>query len=111
MNDLLETITDRYRPLTSFSQKLRFLIDIQISVFDRFHERLHGSLEAYLTMTSTIGRRVQGISQEEQASLQGIGGLDRLCRVYGSAHYLERAMRDWSDDIVRSSPFLPYLFS
>ncbi|KAJ9647125.1 hypothetical protein H2199_002111 [Coniosporium tulheliwenetii] len=103
VNDLLETITDRYRPLSSFSQKLRFLIDIQISIFDRFHERLHSGLEAYLTLTSAIGRRVQGISQEELASLQGIAGLDRLCRVYGSAEYLEKAMRDWSDDIVSIS--------
>ncbi|KAF2142191.1 uncharacterized protein K452DRAFT_227484 [Aplosporella prunicola CBS 121167] len=99
VNDLLETITDRYRPLSSFSQKLSFLIDVQISIFDRFHERLHSSLEAYLTMTSSVGRAVQGISREEQASLQGVAGLDRLCRVYGSADYLERAMRDWSDDL------------
>ncbi|KAL1394155.1 TIP-1 family-domain-containing protein [Phyllosticta capitalensis] len=99
VNDLLETITDRYRPLSSFSQKLTFLIDIQISIFDRFHERLRSSLEAFLTMTSSVGRAVQGISREEQAQLQGIAGLDRLCRVYGSADYLERAMRDWSDDV------------
>ncbi|EKG17030.1 RINT-1/TIP-1 domain-containing protein [Macrophomina phaseolina MS6] len=99
VNDLLETITDRYRPLSSFSQKLSFLIDVQISIFDRFHERLHSSLEAYLTMTSSVGRAVQGISREEQANLQGVAGLDRLCRVFGSADYLERAMRDWSDDV------------
>ncbi|KAF2087230.1 RINT-1 family protein [Saccharata proteae CBS 121410] len=99
VNDLLETITDRYRPLSSFSQKLTFLIDIQISIFDRFHERLHSALEAYLTMTSSVGRAVQGISREEQAKLQGVEGLDRLCRVFGSADYLERAMRDWSDDV------------
>ncbi|KAK4997695.1 hypothetical protein LTR66_002925 [Elasticomyces elasticus] len=99
VNDLLETITDRYRPLESFSQKLRFLIDIQISIFDLFHTRLHESLQAYLTMTSSIARTVQGISKEEQADLQGVKGLDRLCRVFGSAEYLERAMRDWSDDV------------
>ncbi|KAK7546714.1 TIP-1 family-domain-containing protein [Phyllosticta citricarpa] len=99
VNDLLETITDRYKPLSSFSQKLTFLIDIQISIFDRFHERLRSSLEAFLTMTSSVGRAVQGISREEQTQLQGIAGLDRLCRVYGSADYLERAMRDWSDDV------------
>ena len=48
VNDLLETITERYRPLSSFSQKLRFLIDIQITIFDQFHERLNSSLEAIL---------------------------------------------------------------
>lgn len=99
VNDLLETVTDRYRPLASFSQKLRFLIDIQIAIFDQFHARLHSSLEAYITMTSTLARTVHGISKEDQAQLQGVKGLDRLCRVFGSADYLERAMRDWSDDI------------
>lgn len=99
VNDLLETVTDRYRPLASFSQKLRFLIDIQIAIFDQFHARLHSSLEAYITMTSTLARTVHGISREDQAELQGVKGLDRLCRVFGSADYLERAMRDWSDDI------------
>lgn len=91
--------TDRYQPLSSFSQKLRFLIDIQIAIFDKFHSRLHSSLEAYLTLTSTIARTVQGVSKEEQAEVDGLGGIERLCRVYGSAEYLEKKMRDWSDDV------------
>ena len=99
VNDLLETITDRYRPLSSFTQKLRFLIDIQIAIFDKFHSRLHGSLEAYLSLTSSIARTVQGVSKEEQAELEGVGALERLCRVYGSAEYLEKKMLDWSDDV------------
>lgn len=99
VNDLLETITERYRPLSSFSQKLRFLIDIQITIFDKFHERLHSGLEAYLAMTSTIGRTVQGASADDQASLEGVAGLERLCRVFGSAEYLEKKMQDWSDDV------------
>ena len=99
VNDLLETITDRYKPLKSFSQKLRFLIDIQITIFDRFHTRFHDSLEAYLARTSSIARTVQGVSRETQAELQGLGGLERLCRIYGSAEYLEKKMRDWSDDV------------
>lgn len=117
VNDLLETITggtatpnpdtsqlisiaDRYRPLTSFTQKLRFLIDIQIAIFDKLHERLAGNLEAYLTMTTSLGRAVGGVSKEEQDRLLGVEGLERLCKTYGSADYLERAMRDWSDDVV-----------
>ncbi|KAI7238700.1 hypothetical protein KC330_g2367 [Hortaea werneckii] len=99
VNDLLETVTDRYKLLSSFSQKLRFLIDVQIAIFDMFHQRLHSSLEAYLAMTSSVGRTMHGLSREEQAELQGVKGLDRLCRVFGSAEYLERALRDWSDDI------------
>ena len=92
-------LTDRYRPLTSFSQKVRFLIDIQITIFDKFRDRLHASLVTYLTMTSSIARTVQGVTKEEQARLQGLGGLESLCRVYGSAEYLEKKMQDWNDDV------------
>ena len=96
MNDLLETITERYQPLSSFSQKLRFLIDIQITIFDQFHERLHSALEAYLAMTSAIGRTVQGA---DAASIEGVAGLERLSRVFGSAEYLEKKMEDWSNEV------------
>ena len=99
VNDLVDTVTDRYRTLASFSSKLRFLMDIQIAIFDQFLGRLRASLEAYITMTSSIGRRMQGVSKEEQTELHGVKGLDHICRVFGSADYLERAMRDWSDDV------------
>ncbi|KAL8940207.1 MAG: hypothetical protein Q9211_002379 [Gyalolechia sp. 1 TL-2023] len=101
VNDLLETITDRYRPLPSFSQKLRFLIDIQIAIFDLFHARLAASLEAYLTLTSSLSRTVHGVSRDKstQPDLSGLAGMERLMRVYGSAEYLEKKMRDWSDDV------------
>ena len=99
VNDLLETVTERYRPLPSFQHKLRFLVDIQITIFDKFHDALHSSLEAYLAMTSSIARTVQGISKEEQEKVRGVGGLERLGRVYGSAEYLERKLRDWNDNV------------
>lgn len=88
VNDLLETITDRYRRLASFNHKLRFLVDIQISIFDSYHHRLHESLEKYRLRT--------GATAEE---LKGLKGLDHLCRMFGSASYLGKAMRDWSDDV------------
>ncbi|KAL8674747.1 MAG: hypothetical protein Q9168_000831 [Polycauliona sp. 1 TL-2023] len=102
VNDLLETITDRYRPLPSFSQKLRFLIDIQIAIFDSFHIRLVGFLDEYLMDTSSLFSTVQGVSSsgnKQKQSTEGLLGLERLIRVYGSAEYLEKKMRDWSDDV------------
>ena len=86
--------------MTSFTQKLKFLIDIQITIFDKLEERLRGNLEAYLTLTTSLGRAMGGVSKEEQDRLLGVEGLERLCKTYGSADYLERAMRDWSDDVV-----------
>ena len=99
LHDLLCTTVSTYRPLPSFSQKLRFLIDIHIDLLDRFHERLRSSLEAFMAMTSSIGRTVQGVSAADVANIQGVSGLERLCRIYGAADFLERAMRDWSDDV------------
>jgi hypothetical protein len=117
--DLLETITgkeaplatkpyanlqaDIYRSLTSCSQKLQFLIGIQIEIFDKLKERLEDNLAAYLTMTTSFGRAVGGVTKEEQEKLLGLEGLERLCKTYGSADYLEKAMRDWSDDVVSLS--------
>jgi hypothetical protein len=99
VNDLLETITERYRNLSDFSQKVKFLIDIQIEIFDMYYRRLNDSLSAYLTATSSLVRTMHSISKEDQSEVQGVKGLDRLCRILGSADYLERAMRDWSDDV------------
>jgi hypothetical protein len=103
---LLIRIVDRYKPLTSFSQRLTFLIDIQIAIFDKYHEKLLSNLEAYLTMTTALGRAMGGVTKEEQERLLGVEGLERLCKTYGSADYLEKAMRDWSDDVVGSHRIL-----
>lgn len=78
-------------------------MEIQIAIFDKLHERLQANLEAYLTMTTSFGRAVGGVTKEEQEKLLGVEGLERLCKTYGSADYLERAMRDWSDDVVSTN--------
>ncbi|KAJ9661916.1 hypothetical protein H2198_001668 [Neophaeococcomyces mojaviensis] len=96
VNDLLETITDRYRQLSSFTQKLRFLMDIQLSIFDDYHNHLYGVLQAYLVGSHTAGRYLQGQSAEDA---MGLRGLETLAKVFGSAEYLERKMGDWSDDV------------
>ncbi|KIW70165.1 hypothetical protein, variant 2 [Phialophora macrospora] len=96
VNDLLETITDRYRGLSSFSQKMNFLLEIQLSVFDDYHNHLHGALQAYLVSSHTAGRLLQGQSESEAF---GLKGLESLVKVFGSAEFLERKMSDWSDDV------------
>ncbi|EXJ61845.1 hypothetical protein A1O7_02275 [Cladophialophora yegresii CBS 114405] len=96
VNDLLETITDRYRSLSSFSQKMKFLLEIQLSIFDDYHNHLHGALQAYLVSSHTAGRLLQGQSEAEAF---GLKGLESLAKVFGSAEFLERKMSDWSDDV------------
>jgi hypothetical protein len=99
VNDLLETITERYKSLSSFSQKFRFVMDIQIEIFDRVYRLINESLQTFITNNTAVGRAVNGITKAQQAEYAGVKGMDRLCRVFGSAEYLEKAMRDWSDDV------------
>ena len=98
VNDLLETVTDRYRHLTSFSYKIKFLVDIQLDIFDDYHARLHDALQAWIMTSHTAGRLVQGQNMADQGSFS-LQGIESLCRVFGSADYLERKMSDWSDDV------------
>ncbi len=109
VTDLLGNVTKLYQPLRRFSWKLRFLIDIQLAILDRYHNRLRDSLDAYLAITSTVGRTLHGVTRERQAALEGTGGLESLCKVYGSADHIISTLHDWSNDLVSYliSVFLP----
>lgn len=96
VNDLLETITDRYRGLSSFSYKMKFLLEIQLSIFDDYHNYLHDALQAYIAVSHTAGRLLQGQSETDTF---GLKGLESLVKIFGSSEYLERKMSDWSDDL------------
>ena len=101
VNDLLETVTDRYRSLSSFSQKLRFLIDIQLEIFDRYHQRIHEALQAYLVRIHRLGLILQGSAgkSDTEDDSSGTKAVESLCKIFGSAEYIERKMSDWSDDV------------
>ena len=101
VNDLVESVTDRYRSLTSFSQKLKFLIDIQLAIFDDYYQHLRESFQSYQVNSTIAGKFVQNPSLKEDPStdVSGIRGLQTLSKVFGSAEYLEKKMLDWSDDV------------
>ena len=102
INDLLEAVTEIYRPLTDFSQRLEFFIKIQLDIFDAYHRRLSDALQAYNISTSAVARRIHGSTAQKRDSkedLKGMSALESLMRVYGSAEFLESKMADWSDDV------------
>ncbi|KAK4032279.1 RINT1-like protein [Parachaetomium inaequale] len=97
VTDLLRSVTAQYERVRRFSHKLRFLIDIQLTILDEYHDHLRGTLEAYLSITSTVGRAF-GVTKEQLAALEGTGALETLCRVYGSADQIVNTLRDWSNE-------------
>ena len=97
VKDLVESITDRYRPLPSFHQQVRFLLDIQIDILASYHRRISGSIDAFETLGSSLVRAVPGVHQAEGRAMVGVEGLKRLCRQYSSSAFIARACKEWGD--------------
>ncbi|KAH7157120.1 TIP-1 family-domain-containing protein [Dactylonectria macrodidyma] len=97
---LLRSITGQYARVRNFKYKIRFLIDIQLAILDSFHDRLRGSLEAYQSLTSTLGRTLHGVTKEDLAALEGTGAFETLVKVIGSADHVVNTLRDWSNEEV-----------
>lgn len=102
VTDLLRTVTSQYERVRRFTHKLRFLIDIQLEILDEYHDRLKDSLDAYYTITSTIGRTLHGVTREQTAALEGTGAFETLCKVLGSADHIVTTLKDWSNEEVSS---------
>lgn len=105
VTDLLRSVTSQYERVRRFSHRLRFLIDIQLAILDEFHDYLRDSLEAYMALTSTFARTLQGATKEQLAALEGTGALEVLCKVYGGADHVVNALEDWSNEEVSSAVF------
>ncbi|PHH89984.1 hypothetical protein CDD83_4812 [Cordyceps sp. RAO-2017] len=96
--DLLRAVTAKYERLRKLKHKTRFLTDIQLDILDAYHDRLRGSLEAYQSITSTLGRTLHGATREQLAALEGTGALETLCKVIGSADRVASTLSEWSDE-------------
>ncbi|KAN0101854.1 RINT-1 family protein-like protein [Hyaloscypha variabilis] len=98
VTDLILTVTLQYNKLRRFSHKFRFLVGIQAEILDQYLGRLKDSLDVYQTMTSTVGRTLHGVTKEQSAALEGIRGLESLCKVFGSAEHLISMLNEWSNE-------------
>lgn len=104
ITDLLSSVTTQYNRLRKVKHKIRYLINIQLDILEEYDSRLRGSLEAYQSITSTIGRTLHGASKEQLAALEGTGALETLCKVCGSADHVVSTLNDWSNEEVSLGP-------
>jgi hypothetical protein len=105
VTDLLFNITKSYNQVRRFRNKMYFLIDIQAEILDQYLGRLSDSLDVYQTITSPLGRRLHGITREKQAEVEGIRGLESLCKVFGSAEHIILSLKEWSNEEVSCLPY------
>lgn len=100
VTDLLKAITTQYKDLRKVSHKLRFFLNTQIAVLDKYQIRLSESLDAYISLTSTVGRIATGATKEQQRSVEGMAGLVSLCKVFGSADHIISTLEFLSNEAV-----------
>jgi hypothetical protein len=106
---------DRYSPLPHTAQRVRFLTAVQLPIPDLYNQRIVSSLDAYETLSSAFVRAVPGalavsFSTKDEGSVNidthkltaGIEGIQRLCKAFLSAVFLESALEGWGEDLVLS---------
>lgn len=106
---LVEQVTDRYSPLTNFTHRTRFLIDVQLPLLEGYYSRISSSLDAFESLSSTLIRAVPGAlgatsnADTEGRLTAGVEGIMRLCKALVSARYMSMAMEIWGEDLVSRS--------
>ncbi|KXN81133.1 RAD50-interacting protein 1 [Leucoagaricus sp. SymC.cos] len=107
---LFEQVTDRYSPLPSASQRIQFLISVQLPILDSYLSRITSSLDAFETLSLALVRAVPGalslggkgegsVNVNTQNLTSGIEGIQRLCKALLSAAHVELALEAWAEDL------------
>ncbi|KAI0274887.1 TIP-1 family-domain-containing protein [Gloeopeniophorella convolvens] len=104
---LVEQVTDRYSPLPNFTQRTRFLINVQLPLLESYHGRISSSLDAFESLSSSFVRAVPGAlgaspggdAKNRGRLTAGVEGIMRLCKALVSARYISTAMESWGEDL------------
>ncbi|SPO23851.1 uncharacterized protein UTRI_03618_B [Ustilago trichophora] len=107
--EILDSVSERYRPLPSLSQRLSFLAIVQLPILRSYAQRLTRSLDAFESLSSAFARAMPGeiVSGGGPASLvsggadsdmvKGLRGLGRLVKALLSAQYVCSELERWSE--------------
>jgi len=89
-------IVDRFRGLAVFEQRLQFIVDVQIGILELYHSKWKANVEKF-EMSHPYA--LAGELREEGKKIAGVSGLERLCRIYGTATWVEDHLKDWTDEV------------
>ncbi|SPO24350.1 uncharacterized protein UTRI_03618 [Ustilago trichophora] len=107
--EILDSVSERYRPLPSLSQRLSFLAIVQLPILRSYAQRLTRSLDAFESLSSAFARAMPGeiVPGAGSASLvsggadsdmvKGLRGLGRLVKALLSAQYVCSELERWSE--------------
>ncbi|KAI3477504.1 hypothetical protein L1887_60788 [Cichorium endivia] len=107
--EVLESVSERYRPLPSLSQRLAFVAIVQLPILRSYAQRLTRSLDAFESLSSAFARAMPGeiVASTGPAALvsgasdsdmvKGLRGLGRLVKALLSAQYVCSEVERWSE--------------
>ncbi|CDS01778.1 uncharacterized protein SPSC_06417 [Sporisorium scitamineum] len=104
--EILDSVSERYRPLPSLSQRLSFLAIVQLPILRSYAQRLTKSLDAFESLSSAFacampGEIVAGTGAVSGGSdsdmVKGLRGLGRLVKALLSAQYVCTELERWSE--------------
>ncbi|KAI9591618.1 TIP-1 family-domain-containing protein [Syncephalis fuscata] len=94
--NLMEIVTERYRELPRISDRIRFLLEIQITLLDQYRTEIISKADAY---ERTRFGALSMVQRQARDQISGLAGLKLLSRWMDSLLYIQSAMRDWADDV------------
>ncbi|CAO3666413.1 unnamed protein product [Umbelopsis ramanniana] len=102
---LVEGITESYRLLPLFEQRLRFLMEIQIDLLESYHRRIASAVDSFEALSlirsvpvpGALPDAVTGVMTSTEKS-GTTGGLQRLCRWWASAITVHDRILEWGED-------------
>ena len=87
---------DRFRGLSSLAGRIQFVLEVQIAILNLYHSKWKSNLEKFeLSHPFALA----GELREDRKKQAGSVGLERICRVYGSAAWIEDHLKDWTDEV------------
>ncbi|CBQ73456.1 conserved hypothetical protein [Sporisorium reilianum SRZ2] len=104
--EILEAVSERYRPLPSLSQRLSFLAIVQLPILRSYAQRLTRSLDAFESLSSAFARAMPGeivagtgatSGGSDSDMVKGLRGLGRLVKALLSAQYVCTELERWSE--------------
>lgn len=107
--EILDSVSERYRPLPSLSQRLSFLAIVQLPILRSYAQRLTRSLDAFESLSSAFARAMPGeivpgtgssslvSGSSDSDMVQGLRGLGRLVKALLSAQYVCTELERWSE--------------
>ncbi|KAK9761617.1 hypothetical protein K7432_013353 [Basidiobolus ranarum] len=89
--NLLEIITERYKPLMNLAHRLRFLVEIQLHLLAMYHLKITYAMDNFEKQGFAF------IRADGHDEIEGLKGVRKLCLWLDSAGYVSEMVKDWGE--------------